>query len=194
MIIKIQQSQQQRRAEPIPSRPTEAASGTAGTARHLALQLDDEVVARRVQQQMNDEATSQQMQEHLELEDEALARRIQVQVPLDTASDEELARQLQASDESGAFATRTLEHGPRNSTHERRGSRRDTTQSRVIATSECAICLESLQGQGHAIAKCAPCGHTYHEECLRRALSTCACCPLCRKPCDSRSGVRRVHL
>lgn len=45
---------------------------------------------------------------------------------------------------------------------------------------ECAICLETGQADGYRLR----CGHTYHEACIHRWLSTSACptCPTCRRP------------
>ena len=47
----------------------------------------------------------------------------------------------------------------------------------------CPICCHSFKS-----AKCLPCGHAFCHGCLTSALKTSLTCPICRKPCNRRSG------
>ena len=47
------------------------------------------------------------------------------------------------------------------------------------AASSCAVCLESFGVVSKAVT---PCGHVFCLECIREALFSSRCCPLCRKP------------
>ncbi|KAJ8021382.1 E3 ubiquitin-protein ligase TRAIP [Holothuria leucospilota] len=54
---------------------------------------------------------------------------------------------------------------------------------------QCSICAECLELDHQAVCAC-PCGHVYHEICLKTWFETSQTCPLCREKATQRSLIK----
>jgi DNA repair exonuclease SbcCD ATPase subunit len=54
-------------------------------------------------------------------------------------------------------------------------------------SSECSVCLNQLNNSAKGLIMVTPCGHRFHEECMKFVLQNQNICPLCRTPIDSQS-------